>query len=253
MTLPPRTALRVLIADDHDLVRVGLATILGAQDDVEVVAQARDGAEAVLQARRLRPDVCLLDVRMPGLDGIAAMALLAGPDVPEPLAVVVITTFDLDEHVHDALQAGARGFLLKDWGPDLLVAAVRAAAAGDAIIAPAVTARLLSTFASRGAPRPAEPLDALTEREEQVLALLALGRTNTEIAGELYVSLSTAKAHVASLMGKLGARNRVECAMPTRAGGCGREVEHRTGGPADASLPAVVEEAWRNRTYRGGA
>ncbi len=193
---------------------MGLAMILDAQPGIEVVGQAADGAQAVALAQSLRPDVCLFDIRMPGVDGLEATRQLAGPQVTDPLAVVVITTFDLDEYVHAALKAGARGFLLKDSGPALLAQAVRAAASGDALIAPSVTARLLAAFAESAAgtppPQPAEPL---TDREEVVLATLARGRTNTEIADELYISLSTVKTHVANLMLKLGARNRVEIAM----------------------------------------
>jgi DNA-binding NarL/FixJ family response regulator len=206
--------IRVLVADDQDIVRAGLAMILDAREGVEVVGQAADGREAVEMARRLRPDVCLFDVRMPGLDGIEATRILAGVEVADPLPVVVITTFDLDEYVHDALKAGARGFLLKDAGPDLLVQAVHAAAEGDALIAPSVTARLLETFA--GAPgRPVAPpaREPLTEREEEVLLTVARGRTNAEIADELFISLSTVKSHLASLMAKIGARNRVEIAI----------------------------------------
>jgi DNA-binding NarL/FixJ family response regulator len=206
--------IRVLIADDQDLVRTGLRMILDAQPGIDVVGEAADGREAVDLARRLRPDVCLFDIRMPGMDGIAATRQLAGPDVPNPLAIVVITTFDLDEYVHGALKAGARGFLLKHAGPDLLVQAVHAAANGDALIAPNVTARLLATFARQavGAP-PVQPIEPLTDREEEVLATVARGRTNAEIAHELHISLSTVKAHLARLMTKLGARNRVEIAM----------------------------------------
>lgn len=205
--------LRVVLADDQVLVRTGLRVLLESQG-VEVVAEAADGREAVEAARRLRPDVCLLDIRMPVLDGIAATRLLAGPDVADPIPVVVITTFDLDEHVHDALHAGARGFLLKDAGPALLAQAVEAAASGDALIAPSVTARLLRTFADAGrGPAPALPAEPLTPREEDVLAALARGRTNTEIAADLFVSLSTVKTHIAAIMGKLGARNRVELAL----------------------------------------
>jgi DNA-binding NarL/FixJ family response regulator len=206
--------IRVLVADDQDLVRTGLAMILDAQPGIEVVAQAADGREAVERARHLRPDVCLFDIRMPELDGIEATRLLAGPDVEDPLAVVVITTFDLDEYVHGALKAGARGFLLKDAGPELLVQAISAAANGDALIAPSVTVRLLETFsASSVGGRPGEPIDPLTDREEEVLVTLARGRTNAEIATDLHISLSTVKTHIASLMGKLGARNRVEIAI----------------------------------------
>ncbi len=206
--------IRVLIADDQDLVRTGLTMILDAQDGIEVIGQARDGREAVQLAERLRPDVCLFDIRMPELDGIEATRRLAGPDVENPLAIVVITTFDLDEYVHGALKAGARGFLLKDAGPDLLVQALHAAAAGDALIAPSITARLLAEFAEDAPARELrEPFEPLTEREEEVLVTVATGRTNAEIAGELHISLSTVKTHLASLMGKLGARNRVELAM----------------------------------------
>ncbi|MFN8098558.1 MAG: response regulator transcription factor [Dermatophilaceae bacterium] len=206
-------SIRVVVADDQDLVRTGLVMILGAHPDLEVVGEAADGIQALELARRLRPDVLLVDIRMPGLDGVEVTRRVAGPDVPDPLAVVVITTFDLDEYVLGALRAGARGFLLKDAGPDLLVQAIRAAAAGDALIAPNVTRRLLATFADRTPSAPVQPVDPLTEREEEVLVLVARGRTNAEIAGELYVSLSTVKSHVASLMAKLGARNRVEIAM----------------------------------------
>ncbi|MEV8440625.1 response regulator transcription factor [Actinosynnema sp. NPDC051121] len=204
-------SVRVVVADDQEIVRTGLTMILDAQPGIEVVGSAGDGRRAVELARRLRPDVCLFDIRMPGLDGIEATRLLAGPDVPDPIAVVVITTFDLDEYVHAALRAGAVGFLLKDAGPALLAQAVHAAADGDALIAPSVTARLLKTFAA--AEPVAQPLDPLTDREEQVLATVARGRTNREIADELHITLSTVKTHIASLMTKLGARNRVEIAM----------------------------------------
>jgi DNA-binding NarL/FixJ family response regulator len=206
--------IRVLVADDQEIVRTGLTMILNAQEGIEVVGQAGDGRAAVELARRLRPDVCLFDIRMPDRDGIEATRLLAGPAVADPLAVVVITTFDLDEYVYAALRAGARGFLLKDAGPALLAQAIRAAASGDALIAPSVTTRLLQAFADAG-PRdvPAQPLDPLTAREEEVLLAVAGGRTNTEIARELFVTLSTVKSHVANLMTKLGARNRVEVAL----------------------------------------
>lgn len=207
-------SIHVLVADDQEIVRTGLTMILDAQADIEVVAQAADGNEAVERARELRPDVCLFDIRMPGIDGIEATRRLAGPDVPDPLAVVVITTFDLDDYVYAALKAGARGFLLKDAGPELLSEAVRAAAAGDALIAPRVTARLLGTFAGAPeTPAPAQPSEPLTEREEEVLRAVASGKTNAEISRELHISLSTVKTHVASLMTKLDARNRVEVAI----------------------------------------
>jgi DNA-binding NarL/FixJ family response regulator len=158
--------------------------------------------------------VCLFDIRMPGVDGIEATRRLAGPGVEDPLAVVVITTFDLDEYVYAALRAGARGFLLKDAGPALLVQAINAAANGDALIAPNITTRLLKAFAGTGpaAPLP-QPVEALTSREEEVLGTVARGLTNNEIADELHISLSTVKTHVAALMAKLGTRNRVEIAI----------------------------------------
>jgi DNA-binding NarL/FixJ family response regulator len=206
--------IRVLVADDQDLVRTGLRLILGTLDGIEVVGEARDGREAVRLARELRPDVCLMDIRMPLLDGVEATRQLAGPDVVDPMAVVVITTFDLDEYVHDALRAGAIGFLLKDAGPELLAEAVRAAARGDSLISPSITRRLLATFAgTQQRARAAQPIDPLTGREEEVLLTIARGRTNAEIADELHISMSTVKTHIASLMAKLGARNRVEVAM----------------------------------------
>jgi DNA-binding NarL/FixJ family response regulator len=207
-------SIRVVVADDQEIVRTGLTMILNAQPGIEVVGEAANGQRAVEVARGLRPDVCLFDIRMPGLDGIEATRLLAGPAVADPLAVVVITTFDLDDYVYAALRAGARGFLLKDAGPALLAQAVHAAAEGDALIAPSITARLLTAFAGGGpSGPPAQPVDPLTEREEQVLSTVASGRTNAEIADELHITLSTVKTHVASLMAKLGARNRVEIAI----------------------------------------
>jgi DNA-binding NarL/FixJ family response regulator len=204
---------RVLIADDQSIVRAGLATILDAHPDIEVVGQAADGREAVALARELRPDVCLLDIRMPNLDGIEATRLLAGPSVADPLPVVVITTFDTDEYVHGALKAGARGFLLKGASPDQLVQAVHAAVRGDALIDPGITARLLATFARRAEATPVQPLQPLTEREEAVLLAVARGRTNAEIGRDLYISASTVKFHLAGLLTKIGARNRVELAI----------------------------------------
>jgi DNA-binding NarL/FixJ family response regulator len=206
--------IRVLVADDQELVRTGLRMILDAQPDIEVIGEARNGREAVSLARQLRPDVCLFDIRMPELNGLEATRALAGPDVANPLAVVVITTFDLDEYVHGALKAGARGFLLKDAGPELLTQAVHAAANGEALIAPSVTVRLLAAFADLPTSEPLpQPIEPLTAREEEVLVTVARGLTNAEIASELHISLSTVKTHLASLMNKLGARNRVEIAM----------------------------------------
>ncbi len=204
-------SIRVLIADDQKIIRAGLSTILDGQPGIDVIAQAADGRGAVALARRLRPDVCLFDIRMPYLDGVEATRLLAGAGVDDPLAVVVITTFDTDEYVSGALKAGARGFLLKDAGPDLLVQAIHAAAEGDALIAPSITACLLASFAD-SAPfsERAQPVVALTDREEEVVVTVARGSTNAEIADELHISLSTVKFHLASLMNKIGARNRVQ-------------------------------------------
>lgn len=206
-------SIRVVVADDQDLVRAGLVMILRAQPDLDVVGEAADGPGALDVATRLRPDVLLVDIRMPGLDGVEVTRRLAGPDVADPMAVVVITTFDLDEYILGALRAGARGFLLKDAGPDLLVQAIHAAANGDALIAPNVTRRLLETLADHAPETLVQPIAPLTEREEEVLVRVARGRTNAEIAGELFIGLSTVKTHVASLMAKLGVRNRVEIAM----------------------------------------
>jgi DNA-binding NarL/FixJ family response regulator len=206
--------IRVLVADDQEIIRTGLRMMLDAQPGIEVVGEAVDGRAAVALARRLRPDVCLFDIRMPQLDGLEATRQLAGPGVADPLAVVVITTFDLDEYVYGALRAGARGFLLKDAGPELLAQAVRAAADGEALIAPSVTVRLLAAFAQLPAGRPpVQPVAPLTPREEDVLLAVARGLGNAEIADALHISLSTTKTHLASLMAKLGARNRVEIAM----------------------------------------
>ncbi|MFJ8538285.1 response regulator [Streptomyces sp. NPDC093591] len=226
---PPGAPIRVLIADDQEMVRTGFRFFLDAQPDITVVAEAADGEEAVALARRERPDVCLLDIRMPKLDGLEATRLLAGPEVADPMRVVVVTTFDLDEYVYGALRGGACGFLLKDSGPTLLAEAVRAAAAGDSLVSPSVTVRLLKhvtapqTVAATPAPaKPAPPSEPLTDRELDVVRLVALGRTNAEIAAELYVSLSTVKTHLSSVQLKLSARNRVEIAAWAWQHGYGR-------------------------------
>jgi len=205
--------IRVLIADDQEMVRMGFRMILDAQDDIEVVADVADGVSAVAKARELRPDVCLLDIRMPGLDGLEVTRQLAGPDVTDPLKVVVVTTFDLDEYVHTALRNGASGFLLKDAGPALLIEAVRAADRGDALVSPQITVRLLKHFNGGPAkPQVKPPSEPLTARELDVVKAAAQGLTNTEIGAELFMSLSTVKTHLASVQGKIGARNRVETA-----------------------------------------
>ena len=207
-------SLRVLVADDHALVRAGFRMILEAQG-MEVVGEASDGAEAVEAAHRLRPDVVLMDIRMPGMDGLEATRRLAGPGVEEPVRVLVLTTFDLDDYVYDALQAGASGFLLKDVSRDELVHAVRVVAAGDALLAPSVTRRLIEEFSrQRPAPRPTPvQLDSLTARELDVLGLVARGLSNAEIAGELFVGDATVKSHVAHVLMKLGLRDRVQAVV----------------------------------------
>ncbi len=205
--------IRVLLADDQEMVRAGFRMILDDADDIEVVAEAADGATAVTLARNLRPDVCLMDIRMPHMDGLEATRRLAGPAVADPLRVVVVTTFDLDEYVHAALRHGAAGFLLKDAGPILLLEAVRAAHRGDVLVSPSVTVRLLAHFASSMTPTiTVQSVVPLTGREEEVLRAAARGRSNGEIADELFISLGTVKTHLSNLQDKVGARNRVELA-----------------------------------------
>ncbi|MGB2571750.1 response regulator [Micromonospora citrea] len=203
--------IRVLLADDQAMIRSGLKLILDDQPDIAVVAEAADGVDAIAEARRLRPDVCLVDIRMPRLDGIEVTRALAGPGVPHPMRVIVVTTFDLDEYVYGALRGGAAGFLLKDAGPALLVEAVRAAHNGDALVSPSVTVRLLRhlTAPTRGADR---KLPYLSPREIEVVREIARGRTNLEIGAELFISLSTVKSHVSTIQTKIGLRNRVEIA-----------------------------------------
>jgi DNA-binding NarL/FixJ family response regulator len=205
------TTVRVLIADDQEMVRVGFRMILENQPDIEVVADVPDGVAALTQARELRPDVCLVDIRMPGVDGLEVTRQLAGPGIADPMKVVVVTTFDLDEYVYAALENGACGFLLKDAGPALLVEAVRAAAAGNALISPQITLRMLQHF-TRPPEDAGSELELLTQREQDVVREVARGLTNTEIAGALFLSLSTVKTHLASVQNKIGARNRVEIA-----------------------------------------
>ena len=204
--------IRVLIADDQQLVRVGFRLILSAEPDIEVVAEAGDGATALRLARTTHPDVCLLDIRMPDPDGLEVTRLLTGTSAPRAPRVVVVTTFDLDEYVHTALSNGASGFLLKDAGPALLIEAVRAAARGDALVSPQITLRLLRHFADGRRDRAVEPTEPLTEREEEAVRALARGLTNAEIAAELFIAPSTVKTHLASVQAKLQVRNRVEIA-----------------------------------------
>jgi DNA-binding NarL/FixJ family response regulator len=205
--------LRVAIADDQALVRAGFRLILEAQDDIQVVAEAGDGEEALAVVRRERPDVVLMDVRMPRLDGLEATRRIAADGLA--CRVLMLTTFDLDEYVYAALQAGASGFLLKDVSPEGLVQAVRSVAAGDTLLAPAIPRRLVERFA-RPAPPAAAPtpeLASLTAREREVLILLARGLSNTELAEELVVSEATVKTHVARILAKLGLRDRVQAVV----------------------------------------
>ncbi|MFF1747243.1 response regulator [Streptomyces mirabilis] len=201
---------RVLIADDQEMVRTGFRLILSTQPDLEVIGEAADGAECVELARRLRPDVCLVDIRMPKLDGLEVTRALAGPGITDPLRVVVVTTFAQDDYAYTALRNGACGFLLKDAASSLLIEAVRSAARGDALVSPAVTVRLLKHLAGQqlasAAPHP------LSERERDVVRLVAVGRTNQEICDQLYLSLGTVKTHLANVKDKLSVRNRVEIA-----------------------------------------
>ncbi|MFD0905340.1 response regulator [Actinomadura sediminis] len=201
----------VLLADDQAMIRRGLRLILEDQPDISVVGEAPDGAEAVALARRLRPDVCLVDIRMPRLDGIEVTRALAGPGVHAPLRVIVVTTFDLDEYVYGALRGGAVGFVLKDAGPALLVEAVRAAHNGEALVSPSVTVRLLRHLTDP-APVRAATAAHLSDRELEVVRALARGRSNQEIASELFISVSTVKSHLAGVQSKLGVRNRVAIA-----------------------------------------
>jgi len=203
--------IRVLIADDQGMVRSGLRSLLENEQDISVVAEAPDGEEAVAATRRTNPDVVLMDIRMPEVDGIAATRRLMAERMPA--RVLVLTTFDLDEYVFEALRAGASGFLLKDAPAEDLVEAVRVLARGDALLAPAVTRRVIECFARMPAPVEATVLESLSPREVQVLRLLATGKSNAEIAAELVVSEATAKTHVSSILAKLGLRDRVQAVI----------------------------------------
>jgi DNA-binding NarL/FixJ family response regulator len=206
---------RVLIADDQALVRAGFKMILDAEDDLDVVGEAADGLEAVELAKRLKPDVVLMDIRMPQLDGIEATRRVIALDGTPPVRVLMLTTFDLNEYVYEALRAGASGFLLKDVPPEQLAAGIRVVAEGEALLAPSITKRLIQEFAS-GAVTPAQPpkgLDELTARELEVFKLVARGLSNAEIAAELIVSETTVKTHVARVLMKLGLRDRVQAVV----------------------------------------
>jgi DNA-binding NarL/FixJ family response regulator len=205
--------IRVLIADDQPLMRAGFRMVLEVEDDITVVGEAANGEQAVHSAQRLRPDVVLMDIRMPDLDGIAATRQITGAPGGSAARVLIVTTFDLDEYVYDALGAGASGFLLKDSSPDQLVGAIRVVAGGEALLAPSVTSRLIGQFARTREPEPPPGLDELTARELEVFKLLARGMSNAEIAASLVVSDSTIKTHVAHLLAKLGLRDRVHAVV----------------------------------------
>jgi DNA-binding NarL/FixJ family response regulator len=206
------TALRVLVADDQQVVRSGLRVIL-EKLGFEVVAEAATGRDAVALADQFRPDVCLMDIRMPGLDGLQATRRIAGPGVTNPIPVVVLTTFELDEYLDQAIANGASGFLLKDAGPALISEAIHAAVRGDALIAPSMTLRYLRRLRTTTAPVvPVAESVKLSARELDVAAAVAVGRTNQEIADDLFISLSTVKTHLANVQTKLDLRNRVEIA-----------------------------------------
>ncbi|MFD9425618.1 MULTISPECIES: response regulator transcription factor [unclassified Streptomyces] len=200
---------RILIADDQEDVRSGFRLILGSQPDMTVVGEAADGLTAVDLARTLRPDLILADIRMPGLDGLELTRRLAGPDVPDPLRVLVVTTFDHDDYVRTALHDGACGFLLKRSGPGLLIEGVRAAMAGDILISPQITVRLLQTLAPAAAPAAPTTPSPLTAREQEIARLVAQGLTNAQIGEALFISAGTAKTHIANIQAKLKAHNRV--------------------------------------------
>jgi DNA-binding NarL/FixJ family response regulator len=212
----PGPRIRVVLVDDQELMRTAFRVIFDETEDIEVVGEARDGGAAVETVRRTRPDVVLMDIRMPGRDGIAATRLIRSQagGAAEP-RILILTTFDLDEYVYEALRAGASGFLLKDALTADLIAAVRTVAAGEAVTAPSITRRLIDHFVQRAPaqPRQAERLAVLTEREREVLMLIALGRSNTEIAQELYLSASTVSTHIGRILAKLDLRDRVHAVI----------------------------------------
>jgi DNA-binding NarL/FixJ family response regulator len=208
--------IRVAVVDDQALVRSGFAVLLRSAEDIDVVGEASDGREAIELAQRVRPDVMLMDIRMPDVDGLEATRRITSDEATASTRVLILTTFDLDEYVFEALRAGASGFLLKDTLPDDLLAAVRVVAGGEALLAPKVTRRLIEQFVQQPEASPAQPhpgLDTLTDREREVLAAVARGLSNAEIAAELFMSHATAKTHVSRLLTKLDARDRAQLVM----------------------------------------
>jgi DNA-binding NarL/FixJ family response regulator len=204
-------SISVLVADDQSMVRAGFRMLLSGEEDIEVVAEARDGNEAVEKAARFRPTVVLMDIRMPELDGLEATRRILAA---EPSArILVLTTFDLDEYIYEALRAGASGFVLKDDRPEELIAAIRTIAAGDALLSPTVTKRVIAQFARERRPEPPKGLDELTEREAEIFRLVASGLSNGEIGAELYISEATVKTHVTHILQKLDLRDRVQAVV----------------------------------------
>jgi DNA-binding NarL/FixJ family response regulator len=225
--------IRVLLADDQALVRAGFRALLDAQGDIEVAGEASDGEQAVSLARQVVPDVVLMDIRMPGTDGLAATRQIAADERLAGVRVVILTTFELDEYVFEAIRSGAAGFLVKDTDPDELVQAVRVVADGGALLSPGVTRRLISEYAFRAkSPQPSGLLGELTDREREVLALVGEGLSNAEIAGRLYLSPATAKTHVSRTMLKLGARDRAQLVV----------IAYETG---------LVQPGWHGGASRG--
>ena len=204
-------SIRVLVADDQSLVRGGFRMLLAGEPDIEIVAEATTGLEAVDKAARFQPTVILMDIRMPDLDGLEATRRILAAD--DDARILVITTFDLDEYVFEALRAGASGFVLKDEPPEQLIAAIRTIAAGDALLSPAVTKRVIERFSSLPNPTPPKELDELTDREREIFRLIAAGRSNAEIGQELYISETTVKTHVTHVFQKLNVRDRVQAVV----------------------------------------
>ena len=204
-------SIRVLVADDQSMVRAGFRMLLSGEDDIEVVAEASNGLEAVAQAARFHPSVVLMDIRMPQLDGLEATRRILATD--DNARILILTTFDLDEYVYEALRSGASGFVLKDDPPEQLIAAIRVVAAGEALLSPAITKRVIKQFARMPRPEPPRQLDELTERELEVFRLIAAGLSNAEIARELYISDTTVKTHITHILMKLNLRDRVQAVV----------------------------------------
>ena len=243
--------IRVLLADDQTLVRAGFRALLDAQGDIEVAGEASDGEQAVSLARQVMPDVVLMDIRMPGTDGLAATRQIAADERLAGVRVVILTTFELDEYVFEAIRSGAAGFLVKDTDPDELVQAVRVVADGGALLSPGVTRRLIAEFASRAKPpQPAGVLGELTDREREVLALVGEGLSNAEIAGRLFLSPATAKTHVSRAMLKLGARDRAQLVVIAYESGLVRPGWH---GGAPRGRPSTPGRRARRVTVPGAS